>query len=162
MKNVMFAVLLLLTFSAWASPPVAIRFESEGQFDPNLIYTATFTASGAIVNQGNLIDFPRYAGAAIHVNRTMNTSDGKTLIFRINANHVKGSRVVPTWCSPPATIPSGTFLVPETGDWELLSATGSYAALKGTGSWAAWVVIDPALGRPVAATDCMAGKVQVD
>jgi hypothetical protein len=163
MKSILIAAVALLSGSlVMASPPVEVRIDSGGQFDINRIYSGAFSASGAINTQGTLTDSPRFSGQAIHVMRTMITSDRETLVLELNANHVKGWNVVPTWCLPPATIPSGTVLVPESGNWKVLSGTGKYAPLQGTGSWAAWVVFDPALGLPVSATDCMAGKLQLD
>jgi hypothetical protein len=147
---------------AMASPPVEVRIDSGGQFDINRIYSGAFSASGGFNTQGTVTDSPRFTGQAIHVMRTIVTSDRESVVFELNANHVKGWNVVPNWCAPPATIPSGTVLVPESGNWKVLSGTGKYAPLQGTGSWAAWVVVDPVQGLPVSATDCMAGKLQLD
>jgi hypothetical protein len=163
MKRILIAAVALLWGSSlMASPPVEVRIDSGGQFDINRIYSGVFSASGAITTQGTVIDSPRFTGQAIHVMRTLVTSDRETMVLELNASHIKGLHVVPTWCLPPATIPSGTVLVPESGNWKVLSGTGKYAPLMGTGSWASWVVFDPALGRPVSATDCMAGKLQID
>jgi len=91
----------------------------------------------------------------------MTTPDGNSIVLEINANHVAGSNAVPTWCSPPETIPPGTFLFPESGNWRVLYGTGKFASVQGTGAWATWVSL-VRVGQPVAASDCMAGKLQID
>jgi len=164
MKLLIVAIALLLALPAAANPPVAVWIDTAGQFDANRQFSGVFTASGAIEAQGSVIDSPRFAGASIHITRNLTTSDNEHLVFEINANHVKGLHVVPDWCPPPETIPSGTVLVPESGNWKALYGTGNYAALKGTGSWAAWVVVsfESGIPAPVSANECMEGKVQVD
>jgi hypothetical protein len=164
MKNLLAAIAFISSLQATASTPIDVWIDTAGQFDANRIYSGGFAASGAIEAQGSVTDAPRFTGAAIHITRTMITSDSEHLVFEINANHVKGLHAVPDWCPLPETIPSGTVLVPESGSWKVTYGTGKYAALKGTGSWAAWVVLDLSSGIPVpvSAYDCMQGKVQIN
>ena len=162
MRSLIVAIALLWSLQAVAGTPMEVSIDTEGQFDANRIYSGTFIAVGAIDAQGSLVDSPRFSGAAIHITRTMLTSDGEYLGFDINANHVKGSQAVPSWCPPPETMPSGTVLVPESGNWMVLYGTGKYTTLKGTGSWASWVTLDLASGLPVSANECLDGKVQID
>jgi hypothetical protein len=155
-------IAFLLSLPVSGSTPIEVWFDNAGTFDANRILSGVFTASGAFDAQGSQIDSPRFTGQAIHITRTMLTTDGEQLVIAVNANHVTGIRVVPVWCAPPETIPPGTLLFPESGNWRVLSGTGKFAGLNGTGSWASWVVFDPVLGLPVSATECMDGKVQID
>jgi hypothetical protein len=162
MKKLILASAMLVGLPALASPPVEVWFETSGEFDANLILSGSFVSAGAFDEQGSLVDSPIFNGVSIHVTRTMTTSGGDIIVMEINGNHVTGSQVIPTWCAPPTSLPPGTFLFPESGNWRVLYGTGSHASLKGNGSWATWVAVDQATGSPRTANECMSGTVHVD
>ena len=158
MKTLIVAIGLFSAFSAVAGQPFEVEFDGAGQFDADRVYSGIFTATGAINTQGTVIDSPAFTGAAIHLTRTMVTSDGESIVLKVNANHVSGAHVIPAWCPPPSSIPPETFLFPQSGNWEVVAGSGKYSQFQGTGSWVTWVVL-AAIGQPVAAYDCMVGTV---
>lgn len=160
--NVLLVIIALLPPPAWGSKPTELNIEVVGQFDANRNLSGSFATIGATNAEGTFSDSPEFSGQAIHITRTMATVDGELIVLKINSNHVSGSVSVPDWCPPPATVPSGMMLFPEKGNWKIQYGTGKYATLNGVGSWASWVIFDPTLGLPVAATECLAGEVQID
>ncbi|MBO9716285.1 MAG: hypothetical protein J7507_05615 [Pseudoxanthomonas sp.] len=160
-RSALALIALLLIPAAWGAPK-ELEIRTKGQFDANLILTGSFTATGAINAQGTIADSPRFKGQSIHINRTMTTADGETILLAINSNHVVGTNTHEAdWCPRPETVPPGTELFPEVGNWTAKGGTGKYAALKGTGKWASWVVRDPN-SRPLTAQECFSGQVQLD
>ena len=65
MRTIVVAIALLtgLPVVVMAGPPMAVGIVSSGTFDANRIYSAVFTASGAIDDEGNLIDVSILTGA---------------------------------------------------------------------------------------------------
>ena len=155
-------VAALTSLAAFASEPGQLRVQITGQFDANRMFSGVFSTSGALTALGSVVDSPRPTGPAIHVVRTMTTSDSESLVFNVQADQVAETVALPAWCAPPASVPAAAFLFPQVGNWTARNGTGKYAAIQGTGSWAAWVVVDSSLGRPVAATECMVGSLQID
>lgn len=158
MKRLIAAILLLAALPVTAGPPVAVWMDVVTIFDANRIASGTFTATGAIDEQGTFIDTPKFLGAAVHVTRLLSTSGGEFITIEINGNHVAGSNVAPTWCPAPPTVP-GTVLVAEIGHWKIVSGTGPYATLQGTGAWASWVTTTPSF-QPLSAKECLSGTAQ--
>ena len=156
------AVAALTSCAAFAGEPGQLRVQITGQFDANRVFSGVFSISGDVNALGNVVDSPRPTGTAIHVVRTMTTSDSESLVFDVKAEYVAETLAVPTWCALPASVPAAAILLPQVGSWTARNGTGKYAAIQGTGSWAAWIVVDSRLGRPVAATECMVGSVQND
>jgi hypothetical protein len=156
------AVAALASSVAFAGEPGQLRVQITGQFDANRMFSGVFSTTGALNALGSVVDSPRPTGNAIHVVRTMTTSDSESLVFNVTADQIAESVAVPIWCAPPASVPAAAFLLPQVGNWNARNGTGKYAAIQGTGSWAAWIVVDSSLGRPVAATECMVGSVQID
>ena len=156
------AAAALTSLAAFAGEPGQLKVQITGQFDANRILSGVFSTSGALNALGSVVDSPRPSGTTIHVVRTLTTSDSESLVFDVKADHVAESVAVPIWCAPPASVPAAALLLPQVGNWTARNGTGRYAALQGTGSWAAWIVVESGLGRPVAATECMVGSVQID
>jgi hypothetical protein len=157
MKSSITAVVLLVTLPVAADKPRPLWIDSTGTFDANRVLSGSFTVSGAIDDHGTELDTPVFNGKAIHITRLMSTSGGEYITLAIDGNHVSGSNVPPTWCPQPPTSP-GTFLVPETGNWTIISGTGQYAMLQGAGAWGTWVTVDLSF-RPLSAKECLVGQV---
>jgi hypothetical protein len=158
MKRLIVALALLIALPVTAGPPEAVWMDVATTFDANRIASGTFTATGAISDQGTFVDTPKFVGAAIHLTRLLITAGGEYITIEINGNHVAGSNVPPTWCPAPPPVP-GTVLVPEFGTWRIISGTGPYATLQGTGAWATWVTASGAF-QPLSAKECLSGLVQ--
>lgn len=158
MKRFTPALVLLIALPVTAGPPEAVWMDVATTFDANRIASGTFTATGAIGDQGAFVDTPNFVGTAIHITRLLSTAGGEYITIAINGNHVAGSNVTPTWCPAPAPVP-GTLQVAEIGTWKIVSGTGPYATLQGTGAWASWVTAAGAF-QPLSAKECLSGKVQ--
>jgi hypothetical protein len=159
MKALILTVGLLTALPAAAERPMDLSIQSVGTFDAARVYSAVFTASGAIADQGNAIYYGVYTGEEVHITDLMTTSSGDYITLAINGNHVAGGENPPTWCPPPSAIPPGAVLRPQVGNWTVVTGTGKYSTFQGTGSWAAWVVFDVALSKPLWAKDCLTGHV---
>jgi hypothetical protein len=160
MKHLLACAALLIALPVSAETPLDVQINTTGTFDANLVYSGTYTASGAISEVGAQVDTPVFTGAAFHVTRLLSTTKGHYIAIAINSNHVSGEKVSPPdWCPPPPT-PNGTYLFREGGNWTIAYGTGPYALLQGTGTRVAWVVVDAVLNIPVAATECLLGKTQ--
>lgn len=158
MKRFIPALALLMALPVTAGPPGAVWLDVATTFDANRIASGTYTAAGAIGDQGTFVDTPTFVGAAIHITRLLRTADGEYITIAINGTHVAGTNVTPTWCAASAPIP-GTLQVAEIGTWRIVSGTGPYATLQGTGAWASWVTAAGSF-QPLSAKECLSGKVQ--
>ena len=160
MRQIILVFLLTFSMPLLADKPSDIRINVIGTFDANHVLSGTFTASGFVNELGSLLDTPLFSGQAIHISRLLTTSHGEYITIEINANHIAGLNVTPPdWCPPPPT-PEGTLLFFQTGNWRVVSGTGPFSLLSGTGSRASWVLLDAGSFTPIAATECLIGKVK--
>ncbi len=155
MKRLIEALVLLIALPVAASPPEALWMDVAVTFDENAVASGTFTATGAISDQGTLIDTPTFVGSAIHVTRLLNTSGDDYITIDINSSS-GGGKSAPDWCPAPPPVPE-TLQFSRTGNWKIVSGTGPYATLQGTGAWATWITLTLS-GQPMSAKECLSGR----